>query len=316
MAEPAGSTQQLPPAKRLRTSGAEGRSFKQTTLFASFARPVASPQTSQPSGQPSGAPSGAPPVAAIDLEEDDEARAKRLEEKQAEAAAASAALQDMWAPRLGQSWTAALEAELKRPSIEKIVRDVEALRAQPKTVVYPPSEAVFRAFPATPLDKVRVVIVGQDPYHGRGQAMGLSFSVPRGASVPPSLQNMLKEAGVWPSTHGDLTSWTQQGVLLLNSVLTVLEGQANSHKNLGWERFTDAAIRAVSRERKGVIFLLWGREAQAKAKLVDPSRHTVLIAGHPSPLSYERHFKGCNHFRRVNEILQERGEAVIDWRLQ
>ncbi|CAE8645628.1 unnamed protein product [Polarella glacialis] len=144
--------------------------------------------------------------------------------------------------------------------------------------------------------------------------MGLSFSVPRGVHVPPRVMNMLKEARAWPSPHGDLTSWTEQGVLLLNTVLTVLEGKPLSHKNLGWERFTDAAIRTLSRERTGVVFLLWG-EAKEKAKLVDTSRHTVLSAGHPSPLTYEKHFKGCNHFQKVNELFASRGEAEINWQL-
>merc|ERR1719350_991180 len=143
--------------------------------------------------------------------------------------------------------------------------------------------------------------------------MGLAFSVPRGLPVPPSLRNMLKETGTGLSCHGDLTSWAQQGVLLLNTVLTVAEGQANSHKGLGWERFTDAVIRAVSRERRGVIFLLWGQEAQSKAVNVDSSRHVVLKAGHPSPLSYEKHFKGCGHFAQVNALLEKRGEAPIGW---
>ncbi|CAK9006652.1 unnamed protein product [Durusdinium trenchii] len=162
---------------------------------------------------------------------------------------------------------------------------------------------------------VRVVIVGQDPYHGFGQANGLAFSVPSRIGIPPSLANMLKEAGAWPAFHGDLTSWAQQGVLLLNTVLTVAEGQPMSHKSLGWERLTDAAIRAVNREREDVIFLLWGKEAQAKARLVDEGRHVVLTAGHPSPLSYERYFKGCGHFHKVNELLSSRGEPQITWNL-
>jgi uracil-DNA glycosylase len=225
------------------------------------------------------------------------------------------AIREMFEPRLGAGWYAALEAELRRPTIETCLKEAAMAREKYGNTVFPPEEHVFRAFLETPLEKVRVVIVGQDPYHGRGQAMGLSFSVPRGVRVPPSLMNMLKEAGTWPSPHGDLTSWSQQGVLLLNSVLTVLEGKPLSHKSLGWERITDAAIRGLSRERKDVIFLLWGREAQAKAKLVDSSRHKVLSAGHPSPLSYERHFKGCNHFAKTNEILAARGETPINWAL-
>jgi len=273
------------PAKRQRVEGgaikpspAAGK--KQSTLFAAFRKP-ATPLSN--SGQ------GPSP-------EDEE-------------------LRDEWEPRLGESWYTALRAELKRPSMQQLLQKAEEARAKVRDVVFPPREYVFRAFVSTPLDSVRVVIVGQDPYHGRGQAMGLAFSVPRGMMIPPSLQNMLKEAGAWPATHGNLESWTSQGVFLLNTVLTVVEGQANSHKNLGWERFTDAAIRTIDRERSGVIFLLWGKDAQSKAKLVDSSRHTVLIAGHPSPLSYEKHFKGCDHFRKVNALLCERGEPEIVWRL-
>jgi len=320
-----------PSSKRPRTGPAGGQSKKQMTLFAAFQRPPATPQSTpvvqvdedvqlaqaiqaslREAAPGQEGPESKPSSSLVETAEAAAARAQ----KQAEHDAATAATREAWLPRLGESWYKALEAELKRPSIEQTVREVEELRAKLRDVVFPPSEAVFRAFPATPLDQVKVVIVGQDPYHGRGQAMGLSFSVPKGRAVPPSLQNMLREAGMWPAPHGDLTSWTQQGVLLLNSVLTVLEGQANSHKNLGWERFTDAAIRAVSRERKGVIFLLWGRDAQNKAKLVDPSRHTVLTAGHPSPLSYEKHFKGCGHFKKVNEILVARGDSPIDWQIR
>lgn len=235
--------------------------------------------------------------------------------RQEEDAAEVARRAQVWQPLLGPGWFAALEAELRRPSFENTMKEVALARARHPSAVFPPEDQVFRAFIATPLEKVRVVIVGQDPYHGRGQAMGLSFSVPRGVRVPPSLMNMLKEAGTWPSPHGDLTSWTQQGVFLLNTLLTVVEGKPLSHKSLGWERITDAAIRAVSRESKGVIFLLWGKEAQAKSKLVDTSRHKVLSAGHPSPLSYEKYFKGCGHFTKTNEILAERGEPQIDWRL-
>ncbi|CAJ1448334.1 unnamed protein product [Effrenium voratum] len=238
--------------------------------------------------------------------------ARRPATPQGESSEDLSVLQSHWLPRLGQGWLTALLSELRRPSLQKALQEVEEKRAS--QVVFPPPDLVFRAFLATPLDKVRVVIVGQDPYHGRGQAMGLSFSVPRGAAVPPSLQNMLREANAWPAPHGDLTSWTEQGVLLLNSVLSVAQGQPNSHKGLGWERLTDAAIRAINKERQDVIFLLWGKDAQSKASLVDGS-HVVLIAGHPSPYSYERHFKGCGHFQKVNELLTARGEAPIRWSL-
>jgi len=219
------------------------------------------------------------------------------------------------AAQLPGKWFAALESDLRRPSIANLLQEVEMARVKYPNSVFPPDNDVFAAFAATPLEKVRIVIVGQDPYHGRGQAMGLSFSVPRGNRVPPSLQNMLKEAGVWPSAHGDLTSWTEQGIFLLNTLLTVIEGRPLSHKSLGWERFTDAAIRTVSRECNDVIFLLWGAEAQAKAKLVDESKHKILKAGHPSPLSFEKHFKGCRHFQKVNDLLAARGQPEITWRL-
>lgn len=145
--------------------------------------------------------------------------------------------------------------------------------------------------------------------------MGLAFSVPRGRNMPPSLQNILKEAGAWPSSHGVLTFWTKQGVLLLNNILTAVQGKPNSHKGLGWDRFTDTVVRTINREREGVVFLLWGPEVQEKAKLVDKSRHTTLLAGYPSPLTYEKHFKGCGHFKKVNEILSGRGQAEINWSL-
>lgn len=240
---------------------------------------------------------------------------KGVEAESASLALDSEALASTWVPRLGSSWYSALLVELRRPSMKQLMAQVDELRARQRPAVFPPEPCTYRAFTATPLEAVRVVIVGQDPYHGRGEAMGLSFSVPRGVAVPPSLQNMLREANSWPAAHGDLTSWASQGVLLLNTCLTVFEGQPNSHKKYGWEKFTDAVISAVSRECKGVIFLLWGNEAKVKARLVDTPRHTVLVAGHPSPLSYERHFKGCNHFQKVNTLLEKSGSSPIMWRL-
>lgn len=218
-----------------------------------------------------------------------------------------------WVPKVGEDWCNALLPVLRTPSVQKTIEQVEEMRKVKR--IFPPVEDVFKAFRATPLEKVRVVIVGQDPYHGCGQANGLAFSVAPNVAVPPSLINMLQEANALPTTHGNLTHWTEQGVLLLNSVLTVVEGQPNSHKSLGWERLTDAAIRAVSKDLQNVIFLLWGRDAQAKAHLVDRERHVVLTAGHPSPLSYERHFKGCGHFQKVNQLLSSRGEKEIVWSL-
>ena len=192
-------------------------------------------------------------------------------------------------------------------------------RARP---VYPPAADVFRALHACPLRDVKVVILGQDPYHQRGQAMGLCFSVHRGQRVPPSLGNIYKElrdddaaGGFAVPAHGDLSAWASQGVLMLNTVLTVRDGEANSHKGRGWERLTDACIRTVSREREGVVFLLWGKQAQDKRALIDAGKHHVLTSAHPSPLSAHRGFLGCGHFSRTNEILRGSGREEVDWRL-
>ncbi|KAG2425257.1 hypothetical protein HXX76_013841 [Chlamydomonas incerta] len=186
--------------------------------------------------------------------------------------------------------------------------------------VFPPQADIFAAFNACPFDQVRVVILGQDPYHGEGQAMGLSFSVPRDCRpLPPSLLNIYKEAAAdlgWRERpqHGDLSSWSVQGVLLLNTCLTVRQGEANSHAKRGWEAFTDAAIRALSGQRRGLVFLLWGKPAQTKAALVDRSKHHVLEAPHPSPLSASRGFFGCRHFSAANALLAAQGLEPIDWR--
>lgn len=186
-------------------------------------------------------------------------------------------------------------------------------------VIYPPGPQMFNAFNSTPFDAVRVVILGQDPYHGPGQAHGLSFSVPPGIPPPPSLLNIFKEIhrdlGLPMPGHGCLQAWAEQGVLLLNAVLSVEQRQAASHQGRGWERFTDRAIERLNSEREGLVFLLWGSYAQKKGNLIDRQRHLVLTAPHPSPLSAHRGFIGCGHFSRVNEYLQDRGEAPIDWRL-
>jgi len=173
-------------------------------------------------------------------------------------------------------------------------------------------DKVFTAFQLCDLDAVRVVIVGQDPYHGPNQAMGLSFSVPKTTAVPPSLKNMYKEAGV-ECNHGDLTGWARQGVFMLNALLTVQEGKPMSHKDFGWETFTDSVLAAINRSRSGVIFLLWGAPAQKKCAKIDTAKHKVLKAVHPSPLSAYRGFLGCGHFKEVNDILRSRGEAEINW---
>lgn len=185
--------------------------------------------------------------------------------------------------------------------------------------VYPRGHDMFNAFRFTPLHKVRVVILGQDPYHGHGQAHGLCFSVPVGMKPPPSLENIFKELkrdlGIPPPPNGDLSPWANQGVLLLNTTLSVREGQAASHQGKGWEQFTDKAIRTVSEQEQGRVFLLWGRHAQEKGSLIDSDRHYVLKAPHPSPLSAHRGFIGCGHFSAVNEILTAQGGPPIDWSL-
>lgn len=182
----------------------------------------------------------------------------------------------------------------------------------------PPEEDIFRCFRLTPLHSVKVVILGQDPYHGLGQAMGLSFSVNRETKLPPSLRNIYKELksdlGV-ENTSGDLSSWAKQGVLLLNTVLTVKEGKAASHSKKGWELFTDEVIRKINEQRERVIFILWGNPAQSKEKLIDLNRHFILKAAHPSPLSAHRGFLGCRHFSKVNQLLLELGHSPIDWKV-
>lgn len=185
--------------------------------------------------------------------------------------------------------------------------------------VFPAGSEFFTAFDHTPLDEVKVVILGQDPYHGDGQAHGLCFSVKPGLQIPPSLQNIYKEIhselGLPIPPHGHLTAWADQGVLLLNSVLSVGAGQAASHQGKGWEVFTDRVIEVINREREGVVFLLWGAYAQRKGGIIDTTKHCVLKAPHPSPLSAHRGFFGCGHFLAANEYLQGRGQAPIDWSL-
>ena len=194
---------------------------------------------------------------------------------------------------------------------------VAAARAGGKTI-YPPQKDVFNAFRFTACADVKVVILGQDPYHGPRQAHGLSFSVLPGIPAPPSLVNIYKELstdieGFQIPPHGCLQSWAEQGVMLLNTVLTVEAGQAHSHANLGWETFTDAVIAALNRHREGVVFLLWGSHAQKKGQIIDRLRHFVLTAPHPSPLSAHRGFFGCRHFSETNRLLQEQGKNPIDW---
>jgi uracil-DNA glycosylase len=186
-------------------------------------------------------------------------------------------------------------------------------------LIYPPGKQIFTAFNNTPFDKVKVVILGQDPYHGPGQAHGLSFSVLPGISLPPSLQNIFKEIkddlGIQIPTSGSLEKWSKQGILLLNATLTVRANQPGSHQKKGWENFTDSVIRNLSAKRSGIIFLLWGKFAQAKESLIDTTKHFILKAAHPSPLSAYAGFFGCKHFSRTNEILVREGKTPIDWSL-
>jgi len=194
---------------------------------------------------------------------------------------------------------------------ERLLARVDALRSGAE--VFPPRGQELRALELTPFCTVRVVILGQDPYHGPGQAHGLAFSVPAGVKPPPSLRNIFKELAAPPDMSPDLTPWAEQGVLLLNAVLTVQAGQAGSHAGLGWQELTDAVVRALAQGREGLVFLLWGAQARAKAALVDPARHLVLEAAHPSPLSAHRGFLGCGHFTRANEWLTARGQAPVRW---
>ena len=220
--------------------------------------------------------------------------------------------------KLEPSWKAHIGDWLQRPDM----RDLSAFLRQRKSAgarIYPPGPQIFAAFDATPFDAVKVVILGQDPYHGPGQAHGLCFSVQPGVPVPPSLLNIYKEInadlGIAPPDHGCLLPWARQGVLLLNAVLTVEDGRAGAHQGKGWEGFTDHAIETLAREREGLVFLLWGSYAQAKGKVIDTRRHRVLRAPHPSPLSAHRGFLGCGHFSATNQYLAHRGQVPIDWRL-
>jgi len=219
--------------------------------------------------------------------------------------------------RMEPSWKAALAPEFDKPYFAELVRTLHAEKAAGQTI-YPPGGAIFRAFELTPLPEVKVVILGQDPYHGPGQAMGLSFSVPDGVPAPPSLKNIFKEIhddlGIPMSGRPNLEPWARQGVLLLNAILTVRGGQAASHSRIGWQEFTDAVIRTISERCDGVVFLLWGRFAQSKAELIDGSRHHILPAAHPSPLAGGAFF-GCRHFSKTNEILRGEGKSPINWQL-
>jgi uracil-DNA glycosylase len=220
--------------------------------------------------------------------------------------------------RLAPSWAARVGDYLQRPEMRALGDFLRAEKAAGKRL-YPPGAQIFAALDATPFEQVKVVILGQDPYHGPGQAHGLCFSVPPGVDVPPSLLNIFKELerdlGLPRPDHGCLLPWAKQGVLLLNAVLSVEAGRAGAHQGKGWEGFTDHIVELLSREREGLVFMLWGSYAQAKGRIIDRQRHCILRAPHPSPLSAHRGFLGCGHFSAANRWLQGRGLAPIDWRL-
>ena len=219
--------------------------------------------------------------------------------------------------KIEKSWGEALSAEWDKEYFRELARKLHEEKDR-GIVIYPPGSKIFRAFDLCPLDAVKVVILGQDPYHGAGQAMGLSFSVPEGIAAPPSLKNIFKEIesdlGIRMSGSPDLEPWARQGVLLLNSVLTVRAGVAASHAGLGWQNFTDAVIKLISERCEGVVFMLWGNYARSKARLIDSGRHLVLQAAHPSPLARGAFF-GCRHFSQANAYLVRTGRSPINWQL-
>lgn len=220
---------------------------------------------------------------------------------------------------LEKSWLKELDAEFEK-SYMKDLKTFLQHEKQKGITVYPKGSEVFKALDHTPFDKVKVVILGQDPYHGQGQAHGLSFSVQKGVAVPPSLKNIYKELvtdieGFSTPSHGNLTKWADEGVLLLNATLTVRAHEAGSHQGKGWEIFTDKIISQLSEHRKGLVFLLWGRYAQNKSTLIDQTKHTILTAAHPSPFSAYNGFFGCRHFSKANAILEKQGLSAIDWQI-
>ena len=220
--------------------------------------------------------------------------------------------------KLEASWKLLLMEEFSKEYMKQLRQFLAESKSKAK-IVYPPGDQIFNAFNLTPFDKVRVVIIGQDPYHGPGQAHGLCFSVQTGVRLPPSLQNIYKEInqelGLEFSSNGCLSSWAEQGVLLLNSVLTVEKGHAGSHQGKGWEQFTDRVIEIINEEHESCVFLLLGSYAQNKGQIIDRNRHLVLESPHPSPFSAHRGFFGNGHFKRVNEYLQSKGKTPIDWRV-
>jgi len=216
------------------------------------------------------------------------------------------------------SWKEVLQHEFTKPYFQQIITFLKTEKASGK-IIYPPGGLIFNAFLQTPFNKVKVVILGQDPYHGSGQAHGLSFSVPNNVKPPPSLVNIFKELqqdlGLPIPQNGNLTSWAKQGVLLLNAVLTVSARDAASHAKIGWMHFTDAVIKTISQQKEGVIFLLWGKFAHDKQGLIDETKHYVLKAAHPSPFSADKGFFGCKHFSKTNELLIQQAKTPIDWQV-
>lgn len=220
--------------------------------------------------------------------------------------------------KIEDSWKQVLKDEFKKPYFEQIALHLKTERSQGK-VIYPPGSLIFNAFNTTPFDNVKVVILGQDPYHGPNQAHGLCFSVQNGVPPPPSLINIFKELqediGINIPNHGNLTHWAQQGVFLLNASLTVRAGEAMSHAKIGWATFTDTVIKKISEGKKNVVFLLWGKFAQEKKLLIDESKHLILKAAHPSPLAAHSGFFGCKHFSKTNTWLMSKGIDPVDWQL-
>ena len=220
--------------------------------------------------------------------------------------------------KIEASWKEVLKGEFSKPYFQQIPLHLKTEKSQGKTI-YPPGSLIFNAFNTTPFDKVKVVILGQDPYHGAGQAHGLCFSVQKGVPSPPSSVNIFKELqddiGVEIPNHGNLTHWAQQGVFLLNASLTVRAGEPMSHSKIGWAEFTDTVIKKISEQKKNVVFLLWGKFAQEKRVLIDESKHCILRSVHPSPLSAHAGFFGCKHFSKTNAYLVSKGIDPVDWSL-
>jgi uracil-DNA glycosylase len=220
--------------------------------------------------------------------------------------------------KIDESWKRILQTEFNNPYFEQIVNHLKIEKEQ-KKVIYPPGSLIFNAYNTTPFKNVKVVILGQDPYHGAGQAHGLCFSVLKGTDPPPSLINIFKEMqqdiGLQIPQHGDLTNWAKQGVFLLNASLTVRAGEPMSHAKIGWSTFTDATIKKLSEEKNNLVFILWGKFAQEKKVLIDANKHLILTAAHPSPLSAHNGFFGCKHFSKTNEYLMKNGIEPIDWKV-